>query len=61
MTPLVAMRNIRVSYGGVHAVDNVSIDLRAEEVVGVVGGNGAGKSTLMRSLSGARSADSGRS
>ncbi len=57
--PLVEMRNIRVSYGGVHAVDNVSIDLHAGEVVGVVGGNGAGKSTLMRALSGARKADSG--
>ena len=57
--PLVEMRNIRVSYGGVHAVDDVSIDLRAGEVVGLVGGNGAGKSTLMRALSGARKADSG--
>ncbi len=59
-TPLVEMRDIRVSYGGVHAVDNVSLDLREGEVVGVVGGNGAGKSTLMRALSGARKADSGQ-
>jgi len=57
--PLVEMRNIRVSFGGVHAVDNVSIDLHAGEVVGLVGGNGAGKSTLMRVLSGAHVADSG--
>jgi D-xylose transport system ATP-binding protein len=57
--PLVEMRNIRVSFGGVHAVDNVSIDLRPGEVVGLVGGNGAGKSTLMRALSGARPADAG--
>jgi len=58
-TPLVEMRNIRVAYGGVHAVDDVSVDLNAGEVVGIVGGNGAGKSTLMRALSGAREADSG--
>ncbi len=58
-TPLVDMRNIKVAFGGVHAVENVSIDLFAGEVVGVVGGNGAGKSTLMRVLSGARPADSG--
>jgi D-xylose transport system ATP-binding protein len=51
--PLVELRDIRVSFGGVHAVDNVTIDLRAGEVVGLVGGNGAGKSTLMRVLSGA--------
>lgn len=57
--PLVEMRNIRVAYGGVHAVDDVSIDLHPGEVVGVVGGNGAGKSTLMRALSGAHRADSG--
>jgi D-xylose transport system ATP-binding protein len=56
---LVDMRDIRVSFGGVVAVDNVSVDLRAGEVVGLVGGNGAGKSTLMRVLSGAHHADSG--
>jgi D-xylose transport system ATP-binding protein len=53
------MRNINVAFGGVHAVSNVTIDLYAGEVVGVVGGNGAGKSTLMRVLSGARPADAG--
>jgi len=57
--PLVEMRGIRVSFGGVHAVDNVSVDLHPGEVVGLVGGNGAGKSTLMRVLSGARPADDG--
>ncbi|MBA3876783.1 MAG: ABC transporter ATP-binding protein [Anaerolinea sp.] len=58
-TPLVEMRDIRVAFGGVHAVEDVSIDLFAGEVVGLVGGNGAGKSTLMRVLSGAHPADSG--
>jgi D-xylose transport system ATP-binding protein len=58
--PLVEMRNISVAYGGVKAVDNVSIDLRPGEVMGLVGGNGAGKSTLMRALSGAYKADSGQ-
>jgi len=58
-TPLVAMTHITVAFGGVHAVQDVTIDLNAGEVVGLVGGNGAGKSTLMRVLSGARPADSG--
>ena len=58
-TPLVEMRKIRVSFGGVRAVDDVSIDLYPGEVVGLVGGNGAGKSTLMKCLSGARPPDSG--
>jgi D-xylose transport system ATP-binding protein len=57
--PLVEMRHIRVAFGGVHAVDDVTVDLRRGEVVGLVGGNGAGKSTLMRVLSGAHPADSG--
>ncbi len=57
--PLVQMDNIHVSFGGVHAVDDASVDLRAGEVVGMVGHNGAGKSTLMRVLSGAHPADSG--
>jgi D-xylose transport system ATP-binding protein len=56
---LCEMRNIRVAYGGVHAVQDVSIDVHAGEVMGLVGGNGAGKSTLMRALSGAHKADSG--
>jgi D-xylose transport system ATP-binding protein len=58
-TKLVEMRNIKVAFGGVHAVDNVTVDLYPGEVIGMVGGNGAGKSTLMRVLSGAHRADSG--
>jgi D-xylose transport system ATP-binding protein len=59
-TPICEMRNIRVAFGGVHAVDDVSIDVHAGEVMGLVGGNGAGKSTLIRTLSGAHRADSGQ-
>ena len=58
--PLVEMREIRVAFGGVHAVDGVTIDLYPGEVVGLVGGNGAGKSTLVKALSGARPPDSGQ-
>jgi D-xylose transport system ATP-binding protein len=58
--PLVELRGIRVSFGGVRAVDGVTIDVNPGEVVGVVGGNGAGKTTLMRTLSGARPPDAGQ-
>lgn len=57
--PLVDMRDICISFGGVHAVDHVSVDLQAGEVVGLLGHNGAGKSTLIKILSGAYKADSG--
>jgi D-xylose transport system ATP-binding protein len=58
-TPLVELLKIRVAFGGVHAVEDVTLDVFAGEVVGLVGGNGAGKSTLMRALSGAHPPDSG--
>ena len=58
-TPLVEMRDMSVSFGGVHAVKDVTIDLRPGEILGLVGGNGAGKSTLIKTLSGAQRADSG--
>ncbi|MBM3695471.1 MAG: sugar ABC transporter ATP-binding protein [Actinobacteria bacterium] len=57
--PLVEMRDIRVAFGGVHAVDGVTVDLYPGEVLGLVGGNGAGKTTLIKTLSGAHKADSG--
>jgi D-xylose transport system ATP-binding protein len=58
-TPLVEMRNMSISFGGVRAVDDVSVDLFPGEVVGLLGHNGAGKSTLIKMLSGAYTPDSG--
>ncbi|MGR3433792.1 MAG: ATP-binding cassette domain-containing protein [Shimia sp.] len=57
--PLVELDDISIAFGGVKAVDHVSLDLRAGEVVGLLGHNGAGKSTLIKCLSGAYRADSG--
>ncbi|MCB6177825.1 ATP-binding cassette domain-containing protein [Rhodobacter sp. Har01] len=58
-TPLVEMRDISIAFGGIKAVDHVSVDLYPGEVVGLLGHNGAGKSTLIKCLSGAYHADSG--
>ena len=58
--PLVEMRNMNVSFGGVNAVTDVSLQLNRGEILGLVGGNGAGKSTLIKTLSGAQKADSGQ-
>ncbi len=56
---LVQLKNISKSFGGVHAVENVSLNLQAGEVVAVLGHNGAGKSTLMKMLAGAYPIDAG--
>ncbi|RYH12439.1 sugar ABC transporter ATP-binding protein [Tropicimonas sp. IMCC6043] len=54
------MINIEKHFGGVCAVDDVSVDLYPGEVVGVLGHNGAGKSCLMRILSGAMMPNAGK-
>ncbi len=58
-TPLVEMRGMHISFGGIKAVDDVTVNLFPGEVVGLVGHNGAGKSTLIKMLSGAYRADAG--
>ena len=59
-TPLVELKDISISFGGIKAVDRVSVDLYPGEVVGLLGHNGAGKSTLIKCLSGAYKAESGK-
>ena len=55
----VEMRHMYKSFGGVKAVQDVSLSVRPGEIHALVGENGAGKSTLIRLLSGALLADEG--
>jgi D-xylose transport system ATP-binding protein len=58
-SPLVDIRGVHKAFGGVHAVENVSVNVYPGEVMALLGHNGAGKSTLMKMLAGAYPIDSG--
>ncbi len=57
--PVLAVRGVHKRFGGVHALRGVDLDVRAGEVIGLVGENGSGKSTLARLMAGAAAADTG--
>jgi simple sugar transport system ATP-binding protein len=59
-TPLVSLRGIIKRFGVVTACDEVSLDVFAGDILGLLGENGAGKTTLMNILFGTYAADAGR-
>ena len=59
LSPTLSARQISKRFGGVIALDDVSIEVAAGQITGLVGDNGAGKSTLIRILSAVLDADSG--
>ncbi|MBK1786305.1 sugar ABC transporter ATP-binding protein [Prauserella cavernicola] len=57
--PLLEVEGVDKSFPGVRALHDMRLELRAGEVLALVGENGAGKSTLMKLLSGIHTADTG--
>jgi ABC-type sugar transport system ATPase subunit len=58
--PILQVRDLYKRFGGLVAVDHVSFDVHAGEVVGLLGDNGAGKSTLIKMISGVYQPDGGQ-
>lgn len=52
MSSLVQARNVRKSYGDLHAVDDVSFEIEKGRITGLIGPNGAGKTTLLKAVLG---------
>jgi len=49
---MLKIKDLHVSYGGIRALKGVSLEVRAGEIVTIIGANGAGKSTLLNTISG---------
>ena len=57
--PVLEVRDLARSFGGIHAVAGVSFEVDAAEIVGIIGPNGSGKSTLFNLLTGALKPNAG--
>jgi ABC-type sugar transport system ATPase subunit len=58
-SPILEVRDLSKRFGGVHALEKVSLELHGGEVLALAGDNGAGKSTLIKTISGVHKPDEG--
>ena len=57
---MLAIRDLHVYYGGIHALNGVSLDVPDGQIISLIGANGAGKSTLLKILAGVREPSRGK-
>lgn len=60
MSTLLEIKGLEVYYGGIHALQNVSMHIDDGEIISIIGANGAGKSTLLRTIAGDKEFKSGQ-
>ena len=56
---MLKLSNLNVCYGAIHAIHDVSLEVKDGEIVSLIGANGAGKTTILRSITGLHQAKSG--
>lgn len=56
---MLSVSNLNVSYGAIHAIRNVSMEVNDGEIVSLIGANGAGKTTILHTITGLKAAASG--
>ena len=56
---MLKVSNLNVSYGSVHAIHDVSVEVKEGEIVSLIGANGAGKTTILHTITGLKAPSSG--
>ena len=56
---MLKVKDLNVSYGAIHAIHDVSLEVNAGEIVSLIGANGAGKTTTLHTITGQKKASSG--
>ncbi len=56
---MLSVKDLNVSYGAIHAIHDVSLDVNDGEIVSLIGANGAGKTTILHTITGLKKSSSG--